>query len=119
MPATWGCNTRLTPDGLPAFNFDARVNMNDGSCAPVVHGCVRPYATNHRENHQVYLLSRGRPTASSSIFSAETVSSNGVDGDHSTWYPNIFFSGGPGTQWWSVHLAFRTRDPDVVIVRSP
>ena len=39
----------------------------------------------------------------------------GVDGDRSAWFPNIFFSGGPGLSWWRVHLAFRTRAPDVTI----
>ena len=72
LPGTSGCNSTLTADGHPSVNFNARVNLADGSCRPMIKGCMLPYATNYRDNQQRLLLSRGRPTASSSQFSAAT-----------------------------------------------
>jgi hypothetical protein len=113
-PFVFGCNVTHTRDGHPSSNYNPQANTNDGTCKPMVGGCLNPAAVNYMVPATPLLLSRGRPTGSSSQFALDTGSGNAVDGDYSRYWPNIFQAGGNGgQQWWYVHLAYPTRNPSI------
>ena len=116
MPVVYGCTKEQTDDGYPTSNYDARANTDDGSCKARIDGCTDANAANYLVPTTPLLLSRGRPTHSTSQFTSDTGPEKAVDGDLRRWWPNVFQAGGNGGyQTWMVHLAYKTPSPTVRI----